>query len=83
MWVLTTGVSGDLAVIMTSFVPEVECSNDVAPPLQHCELIVDRMSTSGKPLTFGKVDKKHLHPDVRLPKYLYDSKFAQSSCEKG
>ena len=73
----TTGVSGDMALIMTSFVSRVERSDTAAPSIENCKSIVDRKVTSSKPRTFGRFDKEYLHPEVKLPKYRYDRKSGQ------
>ena len=77
MGITITGTSGDLALIMTSFVPRVECSNSAAPPLQNCESVVDRLWTDPTPRTFGEKGNPYLRPQVGLPKYVYECKSAQ------
>ncbi|KAL8738329.1 MAG: hypothetical protein Q9181_000872 [Wetmoreana brouardii] len=66
------GTDGALGLIMTSYVPRVECDAEVpVPPIGNCKNnLIDRMMTSSVQKYFGNKRDRYGRPDIILPKFL-------------
>lgn len=67
------GFSGTMGLILTSYLPIVQCHpSEPAPSLASCFILTQTMTSSVMPRTFGNPDDPEAY--VKLPRYLVERK---------